>query len=218
MKSRLISLLLCIVLLLCLPGCKQAADGEGQPETGLLAGDELDMYLGLIGKPSDEVLERLFLTEDQIVEKRDSDTGWRISETREIEGEAFTQELLFEAPDQPQILYGYQYTFAPNPLYDEDKMKELTTAIALKATELYGDPITYPNISNRLFDEDGNPKEEKKTDFIKGWDIREVWEISENEALVLMASLSDEWQYIWLTYRIKEGLHLEYLERMESNS
>jgi hypothetical protein len=95
-------------------------------------------------------------------------------------------------------------------------MKELTIAIALKATELYGDPITYPNGSNRLFYEDGTPKREKKIAFIKVWDIREVWEISENEALVLKASLSDEWQYIWLDYRIKDGLHLEYLEHMKN--
>ena len=133
-----------------------------------------------------------------------------------MEGEPFTQKLLFESPNSPQILYGYQYTLAPDPLYDEEKMKELTIAIALKATELYGDPITYPNGSNRLFHEDGTPKREKKIAFIKTWDIREVWEISENEALVLRASLSDEWQYIWLDYRIKNGLHLEYLENMKN--
>ena len=33
---------------------------------------------------------------------------------------------------------------------------------------------------------------------------------------MLRASLSDEWQYIWLDYRIKDGLHLEYLERMKN--
>ena len=212
MKNRLISLLLCAAVLLCLSGCKQ----EEPQKTGLLTGDELAFYLDQIGKPSEEVMESLSLTEEQIVEKSDQETGWLVSETREIEGEPFTQKLLFESPNSPQILYGYQYTLAPDPLYDEEKMKELTIAIALKATELYGDPITYPNGSNRLFHEDGTPKREKKIAFIKTWDIREVWEISENEALVLRASLSDEWQYIWLDYRIKNGLHLEYLERMKN--
>ena len=212
MKNRLISLLLCAAVLLCLSGCKQ----EEPQKTGLLTGDELAFYLDQIGKPSEEVMESLSLTEEQIVEKSDQETGWLVSETREIEGEPFTQKLLFESPNSPQILYGYQYTLAPDPLYDEEKMKELTIAIALKATELYGDPITYPNGSNRLFYEDGTPKREKKIAFIKTWDIREVWEISENEALVLRASLSDEWQYIWLDYRIKNGLHLEYLENMKN--
>ncbi|MCI9456166.1 MAG: hypothetical protein HFE44_04195 [Oscillospiraceae bacterium] len=212
MKNRLISLLLCAAVLLCLSGCKQ----EEPQKTGLLTGDELAFYLDQIGKPSEEVMESLSLTEEQIVEKSDQETGWLVSETREIEGEPFTQKLLFESPNSPQILYGYQYTLAPDPLYDEEKMKELTIAIALKATELYGDPITYPNGSNRLFHEDGTPKREKKIAFIKTWDIREVWEISENEALVLRASLSDEWQYIWLDYRIKNGLHLEYLENMKN--
>ena len=212
MKNRLISLLLCAAVLLCLPGCKQ----EEPQKTGLLTGDELAFYLDQIGKPSEEVMESLSLTEEQIVEKSDLETGWLVSETREIEGEPFTQKLLFESPNSPQILYGYQYTLAPDPLYDEEKMKELTIAIGLKATELYGDPITYPGISNRLFHEDGTPKREKKIAFFKTWDIREVWEISENEALVLKASLSDEWQYIWLDYRIKDGLHLEYLEHMKN--
>ena len=212
MKNRLISLLLCAAVLLCLSGCKQ----EEPQKTGLLTGDELAFYLDQIGKPSEEVMESLSLTEEQIVEKSDQETGWLVSETREIEGEPFTQKLLFESPNSPQILYGYQYTLAPDPLYDEEKMKELTIAIALKATELYGDPITYPNGSNRLFHEDGTPKREKKIAFIKTWDIREVWEISENEALVLRASLSDEWQYIWLDYRIKNGRHLEYLENMKN--
>ncbi len=212
MKNRLISLLLCAAVLLCLSGCKQ----EEPQKTGLLTGDELAFYLDQIGKPSEEVMESLSLTEEQIVEKSDQETGWLVSETREIEGEPFTQKLLFESPNSPQILYGYQYTLAPDPLYDEEKMKELTIAIVLKATELYGDPITYPNGSNRLFHEDGTPKREKKIAFIKTWDIREVWEISENEALVLRASLSDEWQYIWLDYRIKNGLHLEYLENMKN--
>ncbi len=212
MKNRLISLLLCAAVLLCLSGCKQ----EEPQKTGLLTGDELAFYLDQIGKPSEEVMESLSLTEEQIVEKSDQETGWLVSETREIEGEPFTQKLLFESPNSPQILYGYQYTLAPDPLYDEEKMKELTIAIALKATELYGDPITYPNGSNRLFHEDGTPKREKKIAFIKTWDIREVWEISENEALVLRASLSDGWQYIWLDYRIKDGLHLEYLENMKN--
>ncbi len=212
MKNRRISLLLCAAVLLCLSGCKQ----EEPQKTGLLTGDELAFYLDQIGKPSEEVMESLSLTEEQIVEKSDQETGWLVSETREIEGEPFTQKLLFESPNSPQILYGYQYTLAPDPLYDEEKMKELTIAIALKATELYGDPITYPNGSNRLFHEDGTPKREKKIAFIKTWDIREVWEISENEALVLRASLSDEWQYIWLDYRIKNGLHLEYLENMKN--
>lgn len=212
MKNILISLLLYGAVLLCLPGCKQ----EAKEKTGLLTGGELAFYLDQIGKTPDEILEALSLTEEQIVEKSDQKTGWLVSETREIEGEPFTQKLLFETPNHPQILYGYQYTFAPNPLYDEEKMKELTIAIALKATELYGDPITYPNGSNRLFYEDGTPKREKKIAFIKVWDIREVWEISENEALVLQASLSDEWQYIWLDYRVKDGLHLEYLEHMKN--
>ena len=212
MKNRLISLLLCAAVLLCLSGCKQ----EEPQKTGLLTGDELAFYLDQIGKPSEEVMESLSLTEEQIVEKSDQETGWLVSETREIEGEPFTQKLLFESPNSPQILYGYQYTLAPDPLYDEEKMKELTIAIALKATELYGDPITYPNGSNRLFHEDGTPKREKKIAFIKTWDIREVWEISENEALVLRASLSDEWQYIWLDYRIKNGLHLAYLGNMKN--
>ncbi len=213
MKNRLISLLLCVTVLLCLLGCKQ---GKSKETNGLLTGDELAFYLAQIGKTSEEVLETLSLTEEQIVEKSDQETGWLVSETREIEGEPFTQKLLFESPNSPQILYGYQYTLAPDPLYDEEKMKELTIAIVLKATELYGDPITYPNGSNRLFYEDGTPKREKKIVFIKAWDIREVWEISKNEALVLRASLSDEWQYIWLDYRIKNGLHLEYLERMKN--
>ena len=213
MKNRLISLLLCVTVLLCLLGCKQ---GKSKETNGLLTGDELAFYLAQIGKTSEEVLETLSLTEEQIVEKSDQETGWLVSETREIEGEPFTQKLLFESPNSPQILYGYQYTLAPDPLYDEEKMKELTIAIVLKATELYGDPITYPNGSNRLFHEDGTPKREKKIAFIKTWDIREVWEISENEALVLRASLSDEWQYIWLDYRIKNGLHLEYLENMKN--
>ena len=212
MKKGLLSVILCAAVLLCLPGCKQ----EEPQKTDLLTGDELAFYLDQIGKTPEKVLDALSLTEEQIVEKSDQETGWLVSGTREIEGEPFTQKLLFESPNSPQILYGYQYTLAPDPLYDEEKMKELTIAIALKATELYGDPITYPGISNRLFDEDGTPKREKKIAFIKTWDIREVWEISENEALVLQASLSDEWQYIWLDYRIKDGLHLEYLENMKN--
>lgn len=94
----------------------------------------------------------------------------------------------------------------------------MTAAIALKATESYGDPITYPDASNRIFDDDGNLTDMKisfntEHKLIKTWNIREVWNLSKDEALVMKTSILDgEWQYIWLEYRTREGLHLEYMK------
>lgn len=215
------SFILCFILFTGLTGCSPKEDLPKE-KTGLLAGDELTLYLDLIGKTAEEVMEGLSLTDEQIVDTGSRGMDWSVSETREIEGEAFTQKLLFETPDQPQVLYGYQYALAPDPLYDEEKIRDLAAAIALKATEYYGNPITYPDASNRIFDDDGNLTDMQisfnaEGNRITNWDVREVWNLSEDEALVMKVSVSAEWQYIWLDYRTKNGLHLEYLEHMKND-
>lgn len=205
MKNRLISLLLCVAVLLCLPGCLGGGEKYGQEKVGLLAGNELALYLEQMGNPPGEIKETLALTDGQIADIGFRETSWHLSEAREIEGEAFSQELLFEA-DPPNVLWAYRFVLEPDPLYDVEKIKELTAEIALKAAELYGRPVPYFNRESSILDDKGNLEPEIGE---RGW---EMWRLPGNTVMRLQMFISEQGQYICLEYRTQEGVHIEWKE------
>ena len=182
-------------------GCSAKIDLLNENATGLLEGNDLRQILKQIGRPKAKVFETFSLTEDQLTDM-DSGREWLLPTTREIEGEEFTQELLFDNHD-PYNLLIFRCTFHPEE-YDEDEFRELAVSIALKAAELYGKPLHYEG--HNLLDDEGNRAKElgRMGDFI------EIWELSKDEALRMQVNMN--FRYIWLNYRVQNGMYLEYLK------
>lgn len=203
MKKGLLSVLLCGAALFCLLACLGFGEKYGQEKAGLLAGNELARYLEQIGNPAEEVKESLALADSQIAETGFLGASWRLSETREIEGELFSQELFFET-DPSNVLQAYRFVLEPDPLYDEEKIKELTAEIALKAVELYGKPVPYFNEGSSILDNKGNLEPELGR---RGW---EMWRLPENTVMRLQMFISEQGQYICLEYRTQEGIQIKW--------
>ena len=200
MKKLIAICIICSLIFFTLTGCAPKIDLINENAAGLLEGKELDLYLEQIGKPMDEVFEAFSLTEDQMTDTFHGVT-WLLPTTREIEGEAFSQELFFER-SEPNNLYSYRYTFHPEE-YDEDEFRELAVSIALNAVELHGDSLHADGLN--LFNNAGNVIKNRNDTYI------ETWELSENEALRFHADIKH--RYIWLDYRVQTGLYMDDLKR-----
>lgn len=146
-KKRIGKLAACCLtglILLASAGCQETHDTGG----GLLTGEELVSREELYGGSRDDVFQALGLTEDEITESRYPGV-WDLREPVDVEGTAFTRSLLFDVSSE--TLYGFRYMYQSG---SPDETAELMDALLSKATELYGDPDTYPGLSNRLSSED----------------------------------------------------------------
>ena len=137
-KGR-IFLSLVLALLLCAAGCQAESGTAGV----WLAGDSLSQLEALYGQDMDAVLEELSLTEAEVTENETAAGVWDMAATVPLAGQDFTQSLLFDV--NAGTLYGRWYQCSP--LGTQEALSVVEEVLA-QASELYGQPITYPSEDN----------------------------------------------------------------------
>lgn len=176
---------LCLVLsvLFALLGCQQApestANTDGLPDSGRIA--ELE---ALYGQDKAAALEALEVTED--TESQMTARGmWNLRETAALQGTEFSQALLCNAADD--TLYGIRYWYRTD---DSDQAVQLIQGLLDEGRKLYGEPTTYPGLSNLL------SADSFSTDFeaamVSGSlaDWREEWAVGETTLCTLSVSVN----------------------------
>ena len=137
-KGR-IFLSLVLALLLCAAGCQAESGTAGV----WLAGDSLSQLEALYGQDMDAVLEELSLTEAEVTENETAAGVWDMAAAVPLAGQDFTQSLLFDV--NSGTLYGRWYQCSP--LGTQEALSVVEEVLA-QASELYGQPITYPSEDN----------------------------------------------------------------------
>ena len=148
MKKSVLSLLL-ICILIFSAGCQAQKGPEGG--TGLLSGDELELYTSQFGLPLEQVKENLSFSDLKLTDEVHG--TWEVSEKRTINGLEFSLNLI-ENPFDNSL---YEYVYGCSLL--DDNARETGFSIASQAMEIYGAPSTYPGISTRILTEEGELKE-----------------------------------------------------------
>lgn len=178
-KIGSIGTILC--LFLALLGCRQgpAADTGGLPDSSRIAALE-----SLYGQGKEAVLEALEVTEDAEAQ-RPVRGMWNLKETAALQGVDFSQSLLYNADDE--TLYGIRYWYRTD---DPDQAVQLAQGLLAEGRELYGEPTTYPGLSNLL------SGESFAADFAAAMsdgsmaDWKEEWAVGENTLCTLSVSVT----------------------------
>lgn len=123
-------------------GSANTADTGGLPDSGRIAALE-----ALYGQGKEAVLEALEVTEDAEAQ-RPVRGMWNLKETTALQGADFSQALLYNAADE--TLYGLRYWYRTD---DPDQAAQLAQGLLEESRELYGEPTTYPGLSNLLSDD-----------------------------------------------------------------
>lgn len=207
MKKRLLCVLsLLLVALTLFPGCRKSADQTDQ--TGLWKGEELELYLSQFGVPLEQALENLGIPQDGLTEGNHGE--WTLPQSREMDGMAFSQMFSVFAEDADYDSRGFDWQgfdhdgtiYRIDLTYlgraDEnntvDQLLEKGIALAVQAKELYGAPITYPGLEQRIFDGEGNLKGEKYDSY------KEEWQVSEDVTMELSIYCDSQGMMLRLTY------------------
>ncbi len=123
-------------------GSANTADTGGLPDSGRIAALE-----ALYGQGKETVLEALEVTEDAEAQ-RPVRGMWSLQDTAALQGVGFSQALLYNAADE--TLYGLRYWYRTD---DPDQTVQLAQGLLEESRELYGEPTTYPGLSNLLSDD-----------------------------------------------------------------
>lgn len=176
-------------LLLSAAAC-QEPDPSGLPDK-----EAVKTYEALYGKTLDDVLKALALSEDEISET--PYTGlWMLSKPRMLAEHEFQEALLFDTAKEPEIMYGFQYLMSTD---DSGELFTVTERLFSEATDIYGEPVTYPGLSNTL---SSNASLSAIKEGEKGQWLEE-WQAGESSSMTLSVTVPDSGSAnISLVYRI----------------
>lgn len=149
------------------------------PDSGRIA--ELE---ALYGQGKEAVLQALEVTED--TESPISARGmWSLKETTALQGVDFSQALLCNAADE--TLYGLRYWYRTD---DPDQAVQLAQGLLEEGRELYGEPTTYPGLSNRLSADSFAADFDAAISSGTMADWKEEWALGENTLCTLSVSVT----------------------------
>ena len=125
----------------------------------------LAVYSPLFFEHKETVLEKLGLSEDEVTEIH-QDT-FKLPHQEYIGDYAFDVELCFER--YSDVFYGFIYTAKIEDLDEAlSEYDDLITSFRKK----WGEPVTYPDISNRYLDaQDPKPKLKRSGSILEYWDL-----------------------------------------------
>ena len=157
--------------------CQKVEDSD----ISLLSEDSLTSYEVLYGEKADEVMESLSLSEEDLTEGRGRGM-LDLNQQVNLEGKAFTQSLLFD--DSTETLYGVLFSYFGSSTAE---IAELSEQLLEDIKKEYGEPDTYPGLTNQL-------SAEGSLDAIRDasagtW--REEWKVGEKSTLTLSVNVID---------------------------
>ncbi len=136
-----ICLLICSIFMLI--SCQE------KPAGNIPGKDRIVTYESAYGKGMEEVVEKLSISKDDITSEENMPGVWKYQKACQLGENAYTEFLLFDVSDD--TFYGVDYSLTES---DTKKAADITEKILTEMKEQYGDSNTYPDLSNRLLDED----------------------------------------------------------------
>lgn len=173
---RMIALIGLVFALMLTTACQKPETSSGMPD-----GKTIELYESLYGKPAEDVIAALKLSESDYKEDSTDPTYLILNEKSKLGGREFTEKLRFSFTDEPKVFLGVVYTLHENDL---EELALVTETLFKDLKSVYGETSTPQGYMQRISKEENIEQIKKGIENV--W--KESWKVGENTQVLLRVS------------------------------